>query len=507
MIKKWLPGFIGLSILALLGRLLGLFREILMASKFGASDVTDAYLTTLILFDIAIAANASILSGTLSYYSEQNRSFPSLNNIIKTGLKILGLLTIAALIFYPFIDDFVNLIFAKSDEVNDTITNTAQLLFFLLAFVLASGLFSAALQRRGFVTNPGRLTIYLNVASILFLILFSNNIGIISLPLGFLAGGSIFFLFQLFLLQKENRLSPIINNGNLELAGWGSVIVLIFANSLFPSISGFIERFFAYNFSEGTFSHYQYATKIILLPLTIVSYAISTSLLPLQTQSINEGNKKVFADSTNSGIFISVITSIFFALLISSLSEQLTKLIYEHGNFTQFDSSETAHALKIMSFGLIPFLVNPIIINIFYALNAVKNLIYINAVFIVIQIFLLLFLTKFTSGIEALTFTWLIVVWLSNISQFIYLSKYKQIHFNNFLMIKLLIFFFISGMIYMIYYTVVDSLFLGFDYLNKWVLAEKIFYSILIMTVTYIFLTFLLFSEDYKELLAQFRKK
>ena len=151
------------------------------------------------------------------------------------------------------------------------------------------------------------------------------------------------------------------------MLGWGAVVFLIFGNSLLPSLSGLIERYFAYSFAEGTFSHYQYAIKIILLPLTIFSFAISTSLLPIQAKSINTGNEKEFMDATNNGILISVITSSFFVLLFSVLSQPIIQLIYQRGHFTVHDSIETSLALQIMAIGLIPFLLNPVIANIFYS--------------------------------------------------------------------------------------------------------------------------------------------
>ncbi|MEW6196925.1 MAG: lipid II flippase MurJ [Bacteroidota bacterium] len=432
MLKKWLPGFIGLSVLALLGRLLGLVREILMASKFGASDITDAYLTTLLIFDIAIAANASILSGTLSFFTEINNPPGSSNGIYKIGFKILGLFLLIAILIYPFIDNFILLIFSRSHSTVQIIIDTSRLLFFLLAFILACGFFSAILQRRGYLTNPGRLTIFLNISSILFLIFFSKEIGIVSLPLGLFIGGIFFFAYQIILIQKTKTNEPDNSIDNkFNLFGWSAIVLLIFANSLLPSLSGLIERYFAYNFSEGTFSHYQYAVKIILLPLTIVSFAISTSLLPVQTQSISEGNKKEFMDSTNNGILISVITSSLFALIFSTLSRPITKLIYEHGHFSASDSIETALALQIMSVGLIPFLLNPVLINIFYSLRSVKNLIVINLFFIIMQVVLLILLTKIFTGIEALTITWAIIVWLNNITLVLYLARIRKIRFDK----------------------------------------------------------------------------
>ena len=439
MIKKWLPNLIGLSIFALLGRLLGFVREILMASKFGANEITDAYLTTLLLFDIAVAANMSILSGTLSFSTEVKNLKYFFQSLINVGLKAFIIVFAIAVIYYPLADKLIPLIFPKSLVVAKVIIETSRLFLILAAFLIASGVFSALLQMKGNVTNPGKLIIFLNISSIAFLIFYSKTYGIISLPLGFLLGGMLFFIYQIFLIRKKKEEIIADNNekNKLNILGWSVVVLLIFGNSLLPSAAGLLERYFAYSFVVGTFSHYQYAAKIIFLPLTIFSFAISTSLLPIQTKSIGEGNKNEFMKATNNGILFSVVTSSFFVLLFFLLSHQIIQIIYQHGHFNLHDSAETSHALRIMSVGLIPFLLNPVIANIYYSMRTVKNIIAINLFFILIQFIVLLFFSKIFTGIETLTVTWVIIVWTNNFALIYFLARYKDIHFNKTIVMKL----------------------------------------------------------------------
>lgn len=440
MIKKWLPSLIGLSALALLGRLLGFAREALMASKFGANEITDAYLTTLLLFDIAMTANSSILSGTFSYAAEiknQNNFSSSLFNV---GLKIFGIVFLLALVFYPFADKIIPLVFARSAAATQIVVESSRLFLILAAFISASGVFSALLQMKGSVTNPGRLIIFLNVTSITFLILFTQFFGIVALPLGLLFGGILFFVYQIYLIKKTNN--PIVHSieqNKFNFAAWLIVVMMVYGNSLLQSVSGLIERYFAYSFVEGTFSHYQYAVKILLLPLTIFSFAISASLLPIQTKSISEGDKKEFLNATNKGVLVSVITSCLFAVLFYVLAEPIIQLIYERGHFTHSDSSETSLALRIMSVGLIPFLLNPVIANIYFTLRSVKNLIAINLFFIFIQTMLLFYLSKQLSGIQALTITWTIIVWMNNFFLFYFLFRRKGFALDKIVVLKLLL--------------------------------------------------------------------
>lgn len=432
MLKKWLPSLIGLSLLAMTGRLLGFIREILMAAKFGATETTDAYLTSLIIFDIAVAANTAVIAGTLSHFGG-NLHGSNLHRLYKLGLKIFGIFFAASLILFPAFNFIVPLIFERSGEVQSIIVYSLQLLLLLSAFLIVSGIFSALLQANGNVTNPGRLIIFLNVSSVASLLAFGGVFGILSIPSGLLAGGVLFFVYQIFLIKKltdENKTEHIEEN-NTPIFPWLISILLIFGNLLMPSVSGLIERYFAYSSTEGTFSHYLYSQKIMMLPLTILSYAISFSLLPFQTKLAAEKKMDEFFSVTNNGIFVSILTSCLFVIIFYTLSDNIVQIIYEHGKFQTSDSIETSYALQIISLGMIPFLITPVTANIFYSLKRINVLILINLFFTVVLFFTLTFFVANYSGIEALSISWVIVTWLNTITQFVYLFAKGKILFDK----------------------------------------------------------------------------
>jgi putative peptidoglycan lipid II flippase len=431
MTKKWLPSLIGLSIFAMLGRLLGFIREILIASNFGATEITDSYLTALILFDMALAANASFLQGTFAYSAENKAKAGFDRQLYKIGFKIFSIILVCAVIFYPLANYIIPLFYSRSPQATETIIKSSQLFFILASFLSASGVFAALLQMRGNLTNPGRLVLFLNVLSIIFLIVFKNNFGIISIPLGFLFGGALFFAYQIILIKKDKPLHTEENRtSEFCFSRWMIVSFLIFTNALFPSIMGLVERYFAYSFVSGSFSHYQYSQKILQLPFTILSFAISTSLLPLQVKSINEKNEDEFNSATGNGILISVFTSAFFVIIFYTLAEPVVQIIFQRGEFYLLDTLETSSALRILSFGLIPFLLNPIIANIYFSRNAVKKLLFINLAFVVFQGFSLSFFSKYMPGVEALTTSWVVVAWLNSIILIIFALKKKYFTVN-----------------------------------------------------------------------------
>lgn len=442
MIKKWLPSLIGLSVFAMLGRLLGFVREMLIASSFGATDVTDSYLTALLLFDIAVAANASFLQGSFAYSTEIKSKAGFNKQIYKLGFKILFIVLFLALLYYPLADYIVPLFYSRSQQANETIINSSKLFFILASFLSASGVFSALLQMKGNITNPGRLVLFLNVLSIAFLLLFGKNMGIISIPLGFLCGGILFFAYQIILIKKDNAAWPDESGiSDFRFSGWIIVSFLIFTNALFPSVMGLAERYFAYGFSAGSFSHYQYSQKILQLPYTILSFAISASLLPMQVKSVNEGNEEEFNRATRNGIILSIVTSAFFMIIFFALAGPIVQIIYQRGQFTLLDRAETSSALNLLSMGLIPYLLSPVIANIYFTRKAVKKLVLINLAFVFIQAASLAFFSKQAPGVKALASSWILIGWLNNITLIVYALTKKYFILDRKIIFKLIIIF------------------------------------------------------------------
>lgn len=422
MIKKWLPGLIGLSSLALLGRIAGFIREILMASKFGANSTTDAYLTTLILFDLSIAANTAIISATLSYLSRPNqlgKSYEKSLTKISVYAALAGILI--SFISFPFVDWILpHLLGTKYPAIN-VFGNSVKLLMILFSAVISCGILSAVLQLKGKLSIPGGLTIFLNGFSILSLVFLSGKLEIISIPAGLLIGTILFYVFQFVLTSKNS--TPDYPEASIEILPWIISIALVFGNLLLPSVVTLFERYFAFGMSEGTYSHYSYAIKLGLLPLTIFGYAISTSLLPIQTKFIRENNSDEFDRITIYAFLIGLISAAILVTIIFIFAQPIVKILYEHGKFISIDTIATASVLRIYSLGLFPFLINPILANVFYSFNRTKRLILIGSITAGLNLLLIMISMHFIPGSIAFAVAAVLAGWINMIVSIIYINR------------------------------------------------------------------------------------
>ncbi len=189
MLKKWLPTFLGLSGLAVLGRLSGFIRDAIMAAEFGVSDATDAYLTSYIVMDILIAANAAVLAGTLSYFGQdKERGMIGRESLKKfsVNLFLVIAIVIAAVIVITYL--FLDNVNPSTDGYLHVFNNSIVILFAASPFLIVSGVYSAVHQINGGMVFPAKLNIFMNVIAIIAIFVLKESAGIIAIPIGLLIG-------------------------------------------------------------------------------------------------------------------------------------------------------------------------------------------------------------------------------------------------------------------------------------------------------------------------------
>jgi len=93
-----------------------------------------------------------------------------------------------------------------------------------------------------------------------------------------------------------------------------------------------------------------------------------------QKEFIQEQNYSGFNKSIAYGLIISLFSSGLLVIIFYVFAEPIVKIIFEHGIFSSHDSNTTASTLRIYSLGSFPFLILPIITNVYYSLRMTLNL-------------------------------------------------------------------------------------------------------------------------------------
>ncbi len=361
---KLFPTFAGaaifISLAGILSRGLGFIREILFASLFGTSNEFDIYLAGSVL---PVIINTSILylaqNYIVTFYSDQKNENDKKKFFNETfTIFLLGgiSLSILLLITSQFIIELQLVNVVKQNKI--TAKEIFRLMLISIPFNAAFSVIAGFLQAQNRFKRAFGAPLILNLSIILVLILLSGNLNIYAIPVGYVLGSILQFLFIYSSVKhKPVLIFPKFNSKKISCTI--SILILIeFISQLYI----FADRFFIGKIDTGGISALNYAMNIFSLPVSIFAYAISNTAFPEISKTISQndfsGFRKIFADSFKIIllIFIPVLLSIFFQ------SEKIISFLFQRGKFDQNSTLLTAEILKIYSISLI-----------FYALYSLFN--------------------------------------------------------------------------------------------------------------------------------------
>ena len=369
------------SFFTLISRILGYFRDILIAIYFGSGPIADAFF---VAFRIPNTFRRLFSEGTFnaafvpSYSSElalgKKRSKKFANKIF--NLLLIGLILIV-LIIEIFMPSFIFIIapgFSDNvDKLNLTITLT-RITFPFLLFVSLSSFFSAILNSHNKFAAAAAVPIVLNIFMILVLFLQSylNDQLVIYLSYAVTFAGIIQLIFLLFFVRKFYFPSFTLN---FKIDSK----VKLFFNKLLPSIfsSGVTQinilvGTIIASFQASAVSYLYYADRIYQINLAVAGIAIGTVLLPNLSKHIRSKNKKKIDFIQNKALELSMFLSLPATLSLLIASEEITSSLFGYGSFDFVSVKNSATALFYFALGLPAFSFIKIFSNFLFARHNTK---------------------------------------------------------------------------------------------------------------------------------------
>ncbi len=352
------------SFFTLISRILGYFRDILIAIYLGAGPIADAFF---VAFRIPNTFRRLFSEGTFnaafvpSYSSElalgKKKSKKFANKIF--NLLLIGLILIVLIIeiFMPFFIFIIAPGFSDNfDKLNLTITLT-RITFPFLLFVSLSSFFSAILNSHNKFAAAAATPIVLNIFLILVLFLQSylKDQLVIYLCYAVTFAGIIQLIFLLFFVRKLYYPSFTLN---FKIDSK----VKLFFNKLLPSIfsSGVTQinilvGTIIASFQASAVSYLYYADRIYQINLAIAGIAIGTVLLPNLSKHIKSKNKKKINFIQNKALELSMFLSLPATMALLIAPEEITSSLFGYGSFDSVSVKNSANALFYFALGLPAF--------------------------------------------------------------------------------------------------------------------------------------------------------
>ena len=347
-------------IVTLLSRVLGMVRDILVASNFGAGVYTDAYKAAVSIPDnlftiigLAISTVFIPMISKVKYEKGKEEMFKFSNNII----SILSAISVVLLVFgLIFTKDLVKLEATGFDQerMNLAITLTKISLINLL-FLSINVCFLSMLQVCEKFILPSILGLFLNLPMIVYLVLF-KDISILGLTIANVIGNALRVVVQIPALYKEGyRIIPYINLKDERIKRVLILVVPVIIGAGANSLNMIVDLNISSTLDVGAMSALDYAQKIIVFINTAITTSIVSVLYPVMSNKLNEGDNEGFLTYLCKSIVIISLLLIPIAFAIILLNKEIVTAFYGRNKFGT--SAITLTSIALLGYSMqIPFL-------------------------------------------------------------------------------------------------------------------------------------------------------
>jgi putative peptidoglycan lipid II flippase len=415
----------------ILSQILGLVRQRLLVSIFGASNTLGIYLASSrlpdFLFQIIIAgALSSAFIPIFSDYitKEKNRDAYKL----ASTLIVLSLITfsIFSLFVFIFANQFSSLLAPgfSGDQVKLMAQLTRIIIVGELLFIIGSFL-SALLQSYNHFFVPGIASALYNLGIIIGIVILAPFIGIYSAAYGVILGALIFVMVQIPLVRRVGF--SFMPSLSLKTIGIREVLKLMWPRTISIGVFqlGTIITVTLVSFlpTPGrSYVIFDYAQTLAFAPVVLFGQAIAQAAFPVLAKEKDriEDFKTTFIASFTQMLFLVLpISALFLVLRIP-----IVRLVFGAAQFDWQATVLTGRTLAFFSLSIFAQALSYLIARGFYALHDTKTPLIVGGITTFLMIGLgAIFIFVYHLGIESIAIAYSISSILNVLIQFIFLNK------------------------------------------------------------------------------------
>lgn len=379
-------------VLTLVGKLLGFFREILIASKFGSGFESDAFFiafsaTTLIaaLFQKAIKTTTiPVLSEVEAQEGEEGKRLHTSNLFNLILLIALGLV-IAGWVAAPLV--LKVLAHGFEGEQFDLAVVLMRIGMPVIIFSCATGVFRGYLQSEMKFMEFAASTFPFNIVYIFFLLFLSSKFGIRGLMVASVLAVASQLVIQIPDLVKTGyRYNPIFNIKDRYIVKLLVLTPPVFISIAIRDINVIINKSLASSLITGSVSALNYANRLTGLVSGVFIYAITTVLYPILSKEANKDSFDGLKNVLTRGINVILLITVPATVGMIILAKPIVKIAFERGAFDAVATTMTSGALIFFSLGLVGMAVMSLLNNVYYSLQDTRTPMLIGLVSISINI-------------------------------------------------------------------------------------------------------------------------
>jgi len=379
---------------ALITGILALFRDRLLAGRFGASQSLDVYFAAFRIPDLiyGILIAGGIISVFLPIFSEsfgrdKEKAWYFVNTVINCFLVLLIFLCSILVIFAPF---FVKLITPGfSEESKSLVVSLTRIMLLSPFFFVLSSIFSGVLHYFNRFLVYSIAPILYNLGIIVGILFFVPLFGLWGLAYGVILGAFLHLVVQIpSAVLAGFRYRPIFNFRYPDLRKVFKLMIPRTIGAAASHLNLIVITAIGSTLVSGSIAIFSFSNNLQKFPTTLIGVSFAAATFPVLAKAWSVGNKEDFLEK-----FFSIFRQTLFLIIPASflvflLRAQLVRLILGTGQFGWLETRLTAASLGIFSFGIFAFTLIPLLARAFFSFQDTRTPVMIGVASIVLNIIL-----------------------------------------------------------------------------------------------------------------------
>lgn len=410
--KTFIKSSIIVMILIVAGKIAALFRDSLIASKFGATYVTDIYNVAIgivnLLTTISYGLTTTFIPLNTEYIEKGNIKNRNrfVNNVISIASIVTIFITIVLMLFTKQIIYLFGHGFTSKPVVFNTSVEITRIMFIALIFITIQSVVAGVLQSHKEFYEPAAMALVSNLVYVVYLIFLTEKYGIKGFAVATVIGFFAQFIINLPKYRKLGyRYFPTLNFKDESTVRMFKLMTPIVVSTSVVQLNVFVNRSFANNIYFGAVTVLDFSNKINTLAYEVFAIGIAMIVYPTLSEFAVKGDFTKYKKSLGSALTTIIMIMVPASVAIGMLRIPLVTVIFGRGAFTVKAVNLTAGALLFYCPAMIAYGVRDILNKAFYSLKDAKTPM-INSLFgIIINIIINIFIVKYmkVSGLTLAT--------------------------------------------------------------------------------------------------------
>jgi putative peptidoglycan lipid II flippase len=368
----------------LLSRILGLVRDMVVASFFGSGMAADAFFVAFRIPNLLrrLFAEGSLTIAFIPIFTEylarksKQDAFQVARIVLTLLSSVLVVVTLLGILLSPWIVRIMAPGFGGSGMKYELTVLLTRITFPYIFLISILALFMGILNSLRHFAAPAAAPIFLNVGMIGATLWISPHLPqpVVGLAIGVLVGGMIQVGLQIPWIFREGlSLRPCWMPAHPAVKRIGRLMAPAVFGSAIYQFNQFIGTLLASLLAEGSISWLYYADRLVQFPLGVFAIAMSTAALPSLSKQVAENDLEGFSETLSHGLRVVFFLAVPSMVGLIFLGRPIIQVFFERGAFDALSTLMTTKALFFYSLGLWAFSGIRVMVSAFYALQDAKT--------------------------------------------------------------------------------------------------------------------------------------